>query len=184
MTMIVGAKSEIDQSGAELGPAKLASFAHVSLPCRDLDEAVAFYVDVMGGELRVLDSIFGSVLLAGVNVGFGTNGVSFMADSAEYPHVAFFVSADELVHARRWLAQCEIPMSNLWTRRGKEVLMFFRDPSGNVLELFCTHGFEGADTLPVGKAAGHGEAVDVNELRYTTWKRPTKKGSRVIVREP
>lgn len=183
MTMVESDISGADQPVAELGPAKLESFAHVSLPCRDLDEAVAFYVDVLGGELRVLDSIFGSVLLAGVNVGFGTTGVTFMGDSAEYPHVAFFVTADELLHARRWLAQCDIPMSNLWTRRGKEVLMFFRDPSGNVLELFCTEGFQGADKLPVGKAAGHGEAVDINELRYTNWKRPSKKGSRVIVRD-
>jgi len=61
--------------------------------------------------------------------------------------------------------------------------MFFRDPSGNVVELLCVEGLKGADKLPVGKAAGHGEAFDVNELPYTNWKRPRKKGSRVIVRD-
>ena len=30
-------------------PPTLASFAHCSLPCRDMDEGKRFYVDVMGG---------------------------------------------------------------------------------------------------------------------------------------
>jgi catechol 2,3-dioxygenase-like lactoylglutathione lyase family enzyme len=168
---------------AELGPPKFDSLAHVSLPCRDLDEGIAFYVDVLGGELRALGPIFASVRLAGANVGFGTKGASFIEDSAEYPHIAFYVGPEQLLHTQRWLAQCEIPTSNLWTRRGKEVLMFFRDPSGNVIELFCKSGFKDADKLPVGTSAGHGQAVNIDALRYTTWKRPKVQQSRVVVRD-
>jgi catechol 2,3-dioxygenase-like lactoylglutathione lyase family enzyme len=183
MSVIDSSARGADQTEAELGPAKFDSLAHVSLPCRDLEEGIAFYVDVLGGELRALGPIFASVRLAGANVGFGTQGASFIADSAEYPHIAFYVGADELMHTRRWLTQCEIPVSNLWTRRGKEVLMFFRDPSGNVIELFCKAGFKDADQLPVGTSAGHGHAVDIDELRYATWKRPKTQRSRVVVRD-
>ena len=31
---------------------------------------------------------------------------------------------------------------------GVEALMFFRDPSGNLIELYCEKGFKGADKLP------------------------------------
>src|SRR5579871_633099 len=40
--MSVLEKSEVTE---ELGPAKFQSMAHVSLPCRDLEEGIAFYVN-------------------------------------------------------------------------------------------------------------------------------------------
>ena len=168
---------------AELGPPKFDAMAHVSLPCRDLEEGIAFYVDVLGGELRALGPIFASVRLAGINVGFGTQGCTFMTPAAEYPHLAFYVGAEQLLHTQRWLAQCGIPTSNLWTRRGTEVLMFFRDPSGNVIELFCKQGIEDADKLPRGTSRGHGLAIDIDALRYTSWNRPRTQRSRTVVRD-
>lgn len=166
---------------AELGPATFDSMAHVSLPCRDLDEGIAFYVDVLGAEIRVNGPIFASFRIAGVNVGIGTRNCSFVEQSAEYPHLAFYVDAEALAHTKAWLTQCGIPTSPIWTRRGVEALMFFRDPSGNVIELLCRSGFEGADKLPRGTSAGHGVAVDIDELYYATWKRPATKGSRTVV---
>jgi len=169
------------QAAQPLGPVPLGKFDHVSVPCRDLDEALCFFIDVLGGELRVLTPIFAEVRLGGVNIGFGTQGTTFMQPSTEYPHVAFTVGPDELVRMKAWLAQCEIPTSNYWTRHGVEALMFFRDPSGNVFELYCREGFPGADTLPRGPAAGHGTAVDIDAIRYTTWKRPAVRRSRQVV---
>ena len=171
---------EETRAQVELGPAKFESMAHVSLPCRDLEEGIAFYVDVLGGELRVSGKIFASVRLAGINLGFGNTGCTFMTPSSEYPHLAFYVRPEELLHTKKWLEQCGIPTSNLWTRRGKEVLMFFRDPSGNVIELFCKEGIKDADKLPRGPSRGHGTAVDIDAIKYDTWKRPKKQGSRVV----
>jgi len=164
----------------ELGPAKLESLAHVSLPCRDLEEAIAFYVDVLGGELRVNGKSFASVTLAGIHIGIGNHGCTFMGPSAEYPHLAFYLGPNELLHTRAWLAQCGIPTSNMWTRRGKEVLMFVRDPSGNVIELFCKEGMKDADKLPRGPSRGHGTAVDIDAIQYATWKRPKQRGPRLV----
>jgi catechol 2,3-dioxygenase-like lactoylglutathione lyase family enzyme len=160
------------------GPAKLGEFAHVSFPCRDLEEGKRFYRDVLGGELHVDTPTFCSFRLGGVDVGIGTEGCTFIGPSAEYPHIAFYVGPDELVAMKEWLAECGVPTSNFWTRAGVETLMFFRDPSGNVIELFCLKGYKGADKLPKGPPRGHGTAVDIDALRYDKWKPPEKQAGR------
>ena len=74
---------------------------------------------------------------------------------------------------RTWLAACGIPMTNLWTRNGEVVLMFFRDPSGNLIELFCEGGYEGSENLARSPVArGHGVAIDVDAIGYDSWKLP------------
>jgi catechol 2,3-dioxygenase-like lactoylglutathione lyase family enzyme len=172
---------ERSSDAAALGPVPLAKFDHVSVPCRDLEEAMCFFVDVLGGEVRVSTPIFAEVRLGGANIGFGAQGTTFMQPSTEYPHIAFLVGPDELARMKAWLTQCEIPTSNYWTRFGGEALMFFRDPSGNVFELYCVKGFPGSEKFPRGLAAGHGTAVDIDAISYTTWKRPAIRRSREVV---
>jgi catechol 2,3-dioxygenase-like lactoylglutathione lyase family enzyme len=166
------ALDESSSDAAPLGPVPLGECNHVSVPCRDLDEAFCFFIDVLGGKQRVKTPIFGEVELGGTLIGFGAHGTTFMEPSTEYPHIGFVVGAAELARMKAWLAQCGIPSSNYWTRSGVEALMFFRDPSGNVFELLCPEGFPDAATFPRGPAAGHGTAVDINAIRYDTWKRP------------
>ena len=162
----------LDAVAAAHGPAKLESFAHVSLPCRDLEEAKRFYGKVLGGELRISTPTFASFMIAGANVGIGNAGCTFMAPQTEYPHIAFYVSPEALAEMRGWLARCGIPTSPLWTRGGVEALTFFRDPSGNVIELYCQRGWPGAEALPKGPPRGHGTTVDIDALRYTSWRLP------------
>jgi catechol 2,3-dioxygenase-like lactoylglutathione lyase family enzyme len=157
------------------GPAKFLSFSHLSMPCRDLEESKRFYLEVLGGELVLSVPTFVYVRLAGVLIGLGSEGCSWLVPEAEYPHFAFFVGPDELLQMKCWLTKCGIPTSNFWTREGVEALMFFRDPSGNLIELYCEHGFKGAVDLPHGPPRGHGVAVDVEALRYTHWKLPDKQ---------
>lgn len=155
-------------------PPALAAFAHVSVPCRDVAEARRFYVDVLGGALSVDTPTFASVHLGGVDIGFGDVGCSWTSSDSEYPHFAFFVAADQLQPMKDWLGRCGIPTSNFWTRHGVETLMFFRDPSGNVIELYCKEGFEGAADLPKGPPRGHGTAVDLVALMYDRWDLPDR----------
>jgi catechol 2,3-dioxygenase-like lactoylglutathione lyase family enzyme len=158
-------------TGTATRPA-LGAFAHVSLPCRDITEGKKFYVDLLGGQLRVDQPTFCSVVLGGVDVGFGTEGVSFVGEAAEYPHIAFFVDAATMAGMRDWLMAHGVPCSNYWTRQGVEALMFFRDPSGNMIELYCKSGVPGADKFPKGPPRGHGVAVDIESLRYDRWTPP------------
>jgi len=163
---------ELARADAVEGPPKFRAFAHVSLPCRDLEEGKRFYGRVLGGEMRVETPTFASFRLSGVDIGIGNDGCTFLEPGAEYPHCAFFCGPDELAQMKAWLARCGIPSSNFWTRSGVEALMFFRDPSGNMIELYCEKGFKGADKLPRGPARGHGTAVDIEKLRYSEWNLP------------
>lgn len=154
------------------GPPRFNHLDHVSLPCRDLKEGIQFYRDVLGGETIVTDPAFALFKIAGMRVGIGSVGCTFMTSHTEYPHIAFNAAADALSEMKCWLLACGIPTSDLWTLKGIETLMFFRDPSGNVIELFCDSGFEGAADLPRGPSRGHGTTIDINSLSYTTWQLP------------
>ena len=95
-----------------------------------------------------------------------------MNESTEYPHLAFNVGPGELVQMKDWLAACGVPTSDFWTRQSVEALMFFRDPSGNVIELYCPDRYDGAADLARGPARGHGTTVDTDALAYDDWSLP------------
>ena len=139
-----GGDEDLSGKSEVTGRPELHSFDHVSMPCQNLEEGILFYSEVLGGELMVKETKFALFKIAGTRIGIGSAGTTFMAESAEYPHIAFNVGPDALVKMKAWLASCGVPTSNFWTRKGIETLMFFRDPSGNVIELFCDSGYEGA----------------------------------------
>lgn len=158
------------------GPPRFNSLDHVSLPCNDLEDGIRFYAKVLGGELIVQESKFALFRIAEMRVGIGSAGTTFMTENAEYPHIAFNVEPGALVQMKEWLTACGVPTSEYWTRKGIETLMFFRDPSGNVIELFCDGGYEGAADLARGPARGHGITIDIDALRYTDWHLPADLG--------
>jgi catechol 2,3-dioxygenase-like lactoylglutathione lyase family enzyme len=155
------------------GPPKFDAFHHVSIPCRDLEEGIRFYTEVMGGRVRVKEPFFASIQVSDAAIGIGAEGCSYVERSAEYPHFAFHAGGEELLQMKDWLKRCGIPSTIFWTRMGVEALMFFRDPSGNLIEVYCEKGFKGAQDLPRGPARGHGRTVNVDELYYDKWQVPT-----------
>ena len=166
-------KSDSRERSVPTGPPEMASFDHASLPSHDLEESIRFYGSVLGGELLVKEDRFALFRIAGTRIGIGSAGTSFMTENAEYPHIAFNIGPDALVAMKKWLTACGVPTSDFWTRKGIETLMFFRDPSGNVIELFCDSGYEKAADLPRGPARGHGITIDIDALRYTGWRVPS-----------
>ena len=156
------------------GPPEFKCFDHVSLPCRDLEEGIRFYRDVLGGELVVQEEFFAMFRIAGTRIGISSAGCTFMTAGAEYPHMAFDAGPGALVQMKGWLTACGIPSSDFWTRKGVETLMFFCDPSGNVIELFCHEGYSGVSDLARGPARGHGVTLDVDALGYSTWQLPDR----------
>jgi catechol 2,3-dioxygenase-like lactoylglutathione lyase family enzyme len=116
-------------------PPQFERFHHVSIPCRDLEEGIRFYTEVMGGKLRVKEPHFASIRVSTADIGIGAEGCSYIERGAEYPHFAFHAGGEEMVQMKDWLTRCGIPSTIFWTRMGVEALMFFRDPSGNLIEL-------------------------------------------------
>ena len=154
------------------GPPVFSSIHHIAIPCRDLDEGISFYRDVLGGEQKVQESAFALLELGGILIGISTEGATQMVPGTEYPHFAFLVDAGALVQTKEWLTRCGIPSSDYWTRNGIETLLFFRDPTGNVIELFCPEGYEGANELPRGPARGHSAAINIDAITYSEWQLP------------
>jgi catechol 2,3-dioxygenase-like lactoylglutathione lyase family enzyme len=153
---------------------KFGALHHVSFPCRDTKEAISFYCELLGGELIHEQWGFILVSLGGTYIGISSEGASWTEPENEYPHVAWLMDAASVVKLRELLPEHGIPVSPCWTRDGSEALMFFRDPSGNMLELFCVEGYPGAADLPTTwKAQGHGNVMNVEDTVYSDWKRPT-----------
>ena len=65
-----------------------------------------------------------------------------------------------------------VPTSEVWSRNGIDAVMYFRDPSGTLWELYCESGFKGA--VRRGVSAGGDYIPDVTALNYDTWKDPAK----------
>lgn len=145
------------------------SLSHVSLPCRDFEEAKRFFTEVLGARLLLDVGDFAEVDIAGAVFGMSQLGGRLPAPDQEYPHYAFWVDKPNMLALKQRLAEFGIPSGPLWTRHGIEALMFFKDPSGNLFEVFCRE-FEGAEDLPRNPSPrGHGAIVDLASLNYDRW---------------
>src|SRR5512139_3185445 len=143
---------------------RLASLHHVSLPCRDLVESKRFYIEVMGGELYHDTPGFAEVMLAGMIVGLSEQAEGWTGWDAEYPHYGFNVDPENFALAEPWLDGCGVPTHG-WTRNYKTALRYFRDPSGNLLELYCEHGIPEVNSLGLGPRQG-GVPLPLAALNY------------------
>jgi catechol 2,3-dioxygenase-like lactoylglutathione lyase family enzyme len=146
------------------------AMAHVSLPVRDLEEAKRFYTEVLGGRLILNLPEFAEVMLAGTIVGFSAHQGQPQSPGTEFPHVAFSIESAQFAPMKRWLEDHGVPTHDLWTRNGREGLMYFKDPSGNLFEIYCSR-FDGANELQRGGARGGESVVDLASLNYEEWNR-------------
>ena len=160
-------------SGADVPKARVAGFNHMTIPVRDMYEGKRFLTEVLGGDvvLELADHI--TVAVGGAQVGMAPMAGGWTAYDAEFPHYAFFVEPEDMVPLKERLESYGVPTHDIWTRNGIEALMYFRDPSGNLLELYCKSGFKDADKLPRGGAGGD-YTIDFAALNYDRWKDPGK----------
>jgi len=152
----------------EISPAHRPSFSgisHMSIPCRDLDESKRFYTEVMGGELVHDVAGFAEVRVTNVIIGLSEQPEGWTGRNAEYPHYAFFAEAEDFLPMVDWLRQNGVKTSEPWTRDGIKGLLYFRDPSGNLLEMYCPKIKEAA-TFARGKKQGGSYEIDFSALNY------------------
>lgn len=148
------------------GQPQFSGFSHVSVPVRDLQEAKRFYTQVLGGELVFDRPGFLEIKIGGIILGFSRQDGGWTAPRAEFPHYAFFISGDQFLPMKERLEKNGVPTTRIWTRDGLRALMYFRDPSGNLFEIYCPEGFRDADKLPRGIRAGGDYDIDFGALNY------------------
>jgi catechol 2,3-dioxygenase-like lactoylglutathione lyase family enzyme len=155
------------ENGAGIAPHQRPRFAylhHISLPCRDLEESKRFYTHVLGGELIHNIAGFAEVRIANIILGMSQQSGGWTGPTVEYPHYGLNVDGKNFELARRWLEACGVPQHG-WTRNYKTALLYFRDPSGNLLELYCDSGYDGIRELALGPRQG-GSALPLEALHY------------------
>jgi catechol 2,3-dioxygenase-like lactoylglutathione lyase family enzyme len=155
-------------AASELRRPQIRSFGHLSMPVRDLKQSLRFFVNVMGGEPMITSDpeTFTEVRVAGAVVGLSTRGGAWTGRDAEYPHYAFYADAENFLPMIDWLRASGVMVPGPWTRDNKKALMYFRDPSGNLLEIYCSEGLSIAKDLPRGAKQGGNYITDNASLFY------------------
>jgi catechol 2,3-dioxygenase-like lactoylglutathione lyase family enzyme len=147
---------------------RIESFGHLSMPVRDIEQSKRFFIEVMGGEpMSTSDpATFTEVRVAGAVVGLSTRGGVWTGATSEYPHYAFHADAESFLPLIDWLSSKGVVTPGPWTRDGKKGLMYFRDPSGNLLEIYCGKGLTAAESFPRGVKQGGSYATELADLFY------------------
>lgn len=154
----------------------VSGFSHISLPVRDIAEAVRFWTTIFQAEpvRNNHPDRFAEVRAGGMVIGLSRATAGWTASVAEFPHYAFFVQPQDLKPLKARIESFGVPTHSIWTRNRKEALMYFRDPSGNLFELYCEQGFEDVASIPLGVSAGGEYEVDFQALVYDSWRDPGK----------
>jgi catechol 2,3-dioxygenase-like lactoylglutathione lyase family enzyme len=144
---------------------RFSGISHMSLPCRNLEESKRFYTEVMGGQLVHDVAGFAEVQVADVIIGLSEQCGGWTPGDAEFPHYAFFVEAKDFLPTVAWLREHGVVTSEPWTRDGIKGLLYFRDPSGNLFEMYCPELKEAA-SFTRGKKQGGDYEIDFAALGY------------------
>ncbi len=139
-------------------------FNHVSVWARDVERSTTFYADVLGG--RIVNKgtpHFAEVEVAGVIIGLSDVRGAAAAPDAEFPHIAFEIESHHFLPMKKWLEDHGVKTHEPWTRHQVEGLMYFKDPSGNLIEVYCPK-FAGAKSLQT--AGTPIDVVNLAELDY------------------
>jgi catechol 2,3-dioxygenase-like lactoylglutathione lyase family enzyme len=163
-----GDRSATLGAGKEMPRPRFNAFAHASLFCRDLTQAKRFFTEVIGGELIHDVDGFAEVRVGGIIIGITERPGRPTGRDAEYPHYAFFIAPEDFLPMVTWLRQNGVTTSEPWTRDGIKGLLYFRDPAGNLFEMYCPKLKEAAAFVRGAKQGGS-YAIDFAGLNYE-WK--------------
>ena len=65
-----------------------------------------------------------------------------------------------------------MPTSDVFTRNGTDAAIYYRDPTGNLWELNCEHGYSG--NVRRTPSAGGDYRADLKALCYDRWNDPAR----------
>ena len=147
-------------------PGWLVDANHVALHVRDVAEAVRFWSTIFGAgpSPRFSSKRAFHVEVAGLTLAFFAKP-GLVAWNNEYPHVAFTVTSAGLRGTKSALDAVGVATHEPWTRNHVEALMYFRDPTGNLFELYCPQ-YDDIAGLAVGQGKGGDYRPPLDQLRY------------------
>jgi catechol 2,3-dioxygenase-like lactoylglutathione lyase family enzyme len=167
-TLVYG---EVKDPANDAPQARASDFNHMTIPSKNLAESKRFLVEVFGGKVTIDHPSHVTVVVGGAEIGNGgpMDG-GWTAPDAEYPHYTFQIAPDDLVPMKERLESYGVPTSEVFSRTGSDAAVYYRDPTGNLWELYCERGFAGS----VRRAASSGGdyAVDLKALCYDHWNDP------------
>jgi extradiol dioxygenase family protein len=116
-----------------------AGFNHLSIPVKDVKQSMRFFMEVLGAEpiFELEEQRFAEVRCGGMVIGLSQQGGGWTGHDAEFPHYGLLVDAGDMWPLKERLEAHGVPTHPIWTRNGSTGLMYFRDPSGNLFELYC-----------------------------------------------
>jgi len=109
---------------------------------------------------------FAEVRVAGAIVGLSPRAGGWTGGHAEFPHYAFYADAENFLPMIEWLKQYGVMTPGPWPRDRKKGLMYFRDPSGNLFEIYCGKDLNQAASFPLGAKQGGSYETDFAGLFY------------------
>jgi catechol 2,3-dioxygenase-like lactoylglutathione lyase family enzyme len=158
-------ETAVRAAGENLTRPRFTAFAHASLFCNDLEQAKRFFTRVIGGELIHDVDGFAEVRVAGIIIGMTIRPGTVTGRDTEYPHYAFFVEPEDFLPMVSWLRSHGVTTTEPWTRDGVKGLLYFRDPSGNLFEMYCSKLNEAASFVRGAKQGGS-YTIDFAGLNY------------------
>ncbi len=163
--------SEVKDPTVEPPAVRASDFNHMTIPSKDLGESKRFLTEIFGGTVKIDNSSHVTVEVGGMEIGNGgpLDG-GWPAPDAEYPHYTLLVAPEDLVPLRDRLQSYGVPTGEIFTRSGSDAALYYRDPTGNLWELYCERGFSGeARRAP---SAGGSYVTDLPALCYDHWNDP------------
>ncbi|GAA1397278.1 hypothetical protein GCM10009613_49710 [Pseudonocardia kongjuensis] len=162
--------------GTDAATTGIVGFNHVAMPVRDVHEALRFWSTIFGAQVlgTFENDGFGIVAMPGnFLLGFSAQDKGAATGRrAEYPHYGLDVAPDRMDALRDRLTEFGVPCDQVWTRFRSEALMYFRDPSGNLFELYCHEGYSDVGSIDLGRFYGGDFETDLEALNYDTWNDP------------
>lgn len=144
----------------------ITGLAHISVHVRDVDEATAFWMDLFDAEPhrdRPGRQLF-HVEISGVVLAFFELPGAVDTRLA-YPHYAFTTTPEGMRVLKKRLDDVGVKTHPFWTRDRITALMYFRDPTGNLFELYCPK-YDRPDELRMATDRGGDFEPPIDDLMY------------------
>jgi hypothetical protein len=106
------------------------------------------------------------VEIAGIDISFNAQPSGWTGRDAAFPYYAFAIAPEHFLPMKAHLEAYGVPTHPISTDATGAAYLYFRDPAGNLFQLYCADGLPDAAALSPGTLAGADYQVDFAALNY------------------